>query len=178
MATLDEILGGSPPDGGGYAPKGSQEWAKQNSGDNAPVEFTTTPRSSTPTPTTPAPPLAQTKPEAKTGDTKGVGGYEELFRKLNPYTPPTADELEKEKKKRKRDEILAAIGDGITALSNLYFATQYAPSMYDGKKTMSEATRVRYDKLLKDREEKNTAYYNGLLRAKQADADNAYRERS
>lgn len=121
MATLDEILGGSPPDG---------------------------------------------------------GGYEELFKKLNPYTPPTAEELEKERKREKRAQIFAAIGDGITALSNLFFATQYAPNMYDGKNTISAANKVRYDKLLKDREEKNTAYFNGLMRARQADADNAHRERS
>lgn len=169
MATLDEILGGSPPSGGN-APKGSAEWAEQNSGENAPVSSTKTTRAGTP--------QVQTKPEAKAGDATGGGGYEELYRRLNPYTPPTAEELEKEKKKQKRNEIFAAIGDGVMALSNLYFATQYAPSMYDGKKTMSEATRVRYDKLIKDREEKNTAYFNGLLKAKQADADDAHRERS
>ena len=192
MATLDEILGGSPPSGGNApkgtaewaaqnsgenagksstpAPKGTQEWAAQNSDDNAPVSSTTTTRAGTP--------QVQTKPEAKAGDATGGGGYEELYRRLNPYTPPTAEELEKEKKKQKRNEIFAAIGDGVMALSNLYFATQYAPSMYDGKKTMSEATRVRYDKLIKDREEKNTAYFNGLLKAKQADAEDAHRERS
>lgn len=146
MATLDEILGGSPPDGGGHAPKGSQEWAEQNSGENA--------------------------------GGSGGGGYEELFKKLNPYTPPTAEELEKERKREKRAQIFAAIGDGITALSNLFFTTQYAPNMYDGKNTISTANKVRYDKLVKDREEKNTAYYNALMRARQADDEAAHRERS
>ncbi len=108
----------------------------------------------------------------------GGGGFEELFKQLNPYTPPTAEEVEKEKKKRRRDELFAAIGDGISALSNLYFTTKGAPNMYTGKNTMSEKTKVRYDKLVKDREEKNTAYYNGLMRARQADAENAHRERS
>ncbi len=37
MATLDEILGGSSPDSGGHAPKGTKEWTEQHSGDNAPV---------------------------------------------------------------------------------------------------------------------------------------------
>ena len=106
-----------------------------------------------------------------------IGTYEELYRQLNPYTPPTAEELEKERKKQKRNEIFAAIGDGVMALSNLFFTTRGAPNMYSGKNTMSEATKVRYDKLIKDREDKQIAYYNGLLRAKEADAAAANAER-
>ena len=196
MATLDEILGGSPPNGGGHAPKGSQEWAEQNSGDNAGGSGGSTPPKGSQewaeqnsgdnapvssSPTAPTQPGAKSKPSSVAGAPAsggGGGGYEELFKKLNPYTPPTAEELEKERKREKRAQIFAAIGDGITALSNLFFTTQYAPNMYDGKNTISQANKVRYDKLIKDREEKNTAYFNGLMRARQADAENAHRERS
>lgn len=174
MATLDEILGGSPQSGGSGAPKGSLEWAGQNSGDNAPV---TSP--ATPSPTKAKPEQAKPEPISTGGDASGGGGggYEELYKKLNPYTPPTAEELEKERKREKRAQIFAAIGDGITALSNLFFTTQYAPSMYNGKNTLSDANKVRYDKLLKDREEKKTAYFNGLMKAKQADDEAAKRSR-
>ena len=196
MATLDEILGGSPPNGGGHAPKGSQEWAEQNSGDNAGGSGGSTPPKGSQewaeqnsgdnapvssSPTAPTQPGAKSKPSSVAGAPAsggGGGGYEELFKKLNPYTPPTAEELEKERKREKRAQIFAAIGDGITALSNLFFTTQYAPNMYDGKNTISQANKVRYDKLIKDREEKNTAYFNGLMRARQADAEDAHRERS
>ena len=196
MATLDEILGGSPPDSGGHAPKGSQEWAEQNSGENAGGSGGSTPPKGSQewaeqnsgenapvssSPTAPTQPGAKSKPSSGAGAPAsggGGGGYEELFKKLNPYTPPTAEELEKERKREKRAQIIAAIGDGITALSNLFFTTQYAPNMYDGKNTISTANKVRYDKLVKDREEKNTAYYNALMRARQADEDAAHRERS
>ena len=196
MATLDEILGGSPPDGGGHAPKGSQEWAEQNSGENAGGSGGSTPPKGSQewaeqnsgenapvssSPTAPTQPGAKSKPSSGAGAPAsggGGGGYEELFKKLNPYTPPTAEELEKERKREKRAQIFAAIGDGITALSNLFFTTQYAPNMYDGKNTISTANKVRYDKLVKDREEKNTAYYNALMRARQADDEAAHRERS
>ena len=196
MATLDEILGGSPPDSGGHAPKGSQEWAEQNSGENAGGSGGSTPPKGSQewaeqnsgenapvssSPTAPTQPGAKSKPSSGAGAPAsggGGGGYEELFKKLNPYTPPTAEELEKERKREKRAQIFAAIGDGITALSNLFFTTQYAPNMYDGKNTISTANKVRYDKLVKDREEKNTAYYNALMRARQADEDAAHRERS
>lgn len=193
MATLDDILGNggnTPPPKGAKVwheqqqdsptvpppAKGTKEWTEQHSGDNAPV--------SSPPAAPPAP--AKQKDAQPTGggtsagggSLSGGGGYEALFRQLNPYTPPTAEELEKEKKKQKRDRIFAAIGDGISALSNLFFTTQYAPNMYTGKDTMSERTKIRYGKLMKDREEKNTAYFNGLIRAKQADAEEAHRERS
>ncbi|MDO4163140.1 MAG: hypothetical protein Q4D56_01960 [Bacteroides sp.] len=106
------------------------------------------------------------------------GGYESLFRQLNPYKPPTQEELEKERKKQKRDMIFAAIGDGISALSNLFFTTQGAPNMYTGKNTMSERTKIRYDKLASDREKNNSAYFNGLMKARQADAEAADKERA
>lgn len=170
MATLDEILGGSSPDSGGHALKGTKEWTEQHSGDNAPV--------SSPPTAPPAPAKQNGTPPTDGGTPAGGGGYEALFRQLNPYTPPTAEELEKEKKKQRRNEIFAAIGDGVMALSNLFFTTQGAPNMYTGKNTMSERTKIRYDKLMKDRDEKNTAYFNGLIRAKQADAEEAHRERS
>lgn len=170
MATLDEILGGSSPGSGGYAPKGTKEWTEQHSGDNAPV--------SSPPAAPPTPAKQNGTPPTNGGTSAGGGGYEALFRQLNPYTPPTAEELEKEKKKQRRNEIFAAIGDGVMALSNLFFTTQGAPNMYTGKNTMSERTKIRYDKLMKDRDEKNTAYFNGLIRAKQADAEEAHRERS
>lgn len=156
MTTLDEILGDGSTPSGGNPPKGSQESAEQNSGEKS-------------------------KPSSGAGapaSGSGGGGYEELFKKLNPYTPLTEEEKAKEQKKRRRDEIISAIGDGVAALSNLYFTTQGAPNMYTGKNTMSEATKVRYDKLLKEREANETAYLQGMLRAKQADDEASRAERS
>ncbi len=194
MATLDDILGNEGGDGGGTpAPKGSQEWheqqennppasppakgtqewAEQNSGNNAP---TTTPVS------TPAPkkePQATTSTTTTTQPSEGGGmSYADMFKKLNPYTPPTEEELEKEKKRQKRELMFAAIGDGITALANLFFTTQYAPNMYSGKNTLSERAQVRYDKLKKERDENNAAYANGMQRAMQADERKAEADRA
>lgn len=103
--------------------------------------------------------------------------YEELFKLLNPYKPPTQEELEKERKKQKREQIFAAIGDGISALSNLYFTTQYAPNMYSGRNTASQRVKDRWDKLAADRNANMTAYINGLMRARQADDAYDYNER-
>ena len=104
--------------------------------------------------------------------------YTDMYKRLNPYQPPTEQELEKERKKQRREQIFAAIGDGISALSNLFFTTQYAPNMYSGRNTASQRTKERWDKLAADRNANMTAYINGLMRAQQADDeyDKAERE--
>lgn len=104
--------------------------------------------------------------------------YEEMFKKLNPYQPPTEQELEKERKKQRREQIFAAIGDGISALSNLFFTTQYAPNMYSGRNTASQRTRERWDKLAAERNANMTAYINGLMKARQADDEYNDNERA
>lgn len=181
MATMDDILGnggGTPP------PKGSKEWheLQQDAPSVSSPAKGTQKWTEQQAVAIPAVTGSQSEtvaaPPAKQADVNGGSlSYTELYKKLNPYTPPTAEELEKEKKKQKRDQIFAAIGDGISALSNLFFTTQYAPNMYTGKNTMSERTKVRYDKLMKEREGKEKEYYEGLMKAKIADEEGDDRER-
>lgn len=102
--------------------------------------------------------------------------YVELYQQMSPYRPPTDEELEKERKKQKRNAIFAAIGDGISALSNLFFTTQYAPNAYDPSKGMSAATKTRFDKLKKEREDNQREYMNGFLRAMQMDGNANYKD--
>lgn len=95
--------------------------------------------------------------------------YVELYKAFNPNRPETEEERVKREKKEKREAIFASISDGISALSNLFFATQYAPNSYDPSKGMSARTRARWDKLRQEREANNRAYYDGLFRAYQLD---------
>lgn len=173
MATLDDILGGATTNGGGSSTqKGLQEQKEENSGENSSVSSSTETQSQSGSNSNPS------SGADATASGGGGGGYEKLLNQLNPYTIPSEKDLEKERKREKRAQLFAAIGDGIAALSNLFFTTQGAPSMYDGKNTITGANKVRYDKLVKDREGKNDAYFNSLMRARQADSENANRERS
>ena len=181
MATMDDILG----NGGGTPPlKGSKEWHEQQQDApsvSSPVKGTqkwTEQQAAAAPAVTGSQSETVAAPPAKQADVNGGSlSYAELYKKLNPYKPPTDEELAKEKKKQKREQIFAAIGDGISALSNLFFTTQYAPNMYTGKNTMSERTKVRYDKLMKEREGKEKEYYEGLMKAKIADEEGDDRER-
>jgi hypothetical protein len=80
-----------------------------------------------------------------------------------------------EKKKRKRERIISAIGDGISAFSNLYFTGKGALDSH-ATKTASEATGDRWDKIAKERESKRKEYYNGLMKAQQLDDERDYTE--
>lgn len=101
---------------------------------------------------------------------KSAMSYADMFAAMEPYKEPTKEELEKERKKEKRERLFAAIGDGISALSNLFFTTQYAPNMYDpNKETNSEKVENYWTNLRKEREANRRRYVDGYLKAKQAD---------
>ena len=104
--------------------------------------------------------------------------YVEMFQKMSPYKPPTDEELEKERKKEKREKIFAAIGDGIAALSNLFFTTQGAPNAYDPKNSLSAKAQERWDKLKKEREENGRYYTAAYMQAMKNDEEGARDDRN
>lgn len=104
--------------------------------------------------------------------------YVEMFQKMSPYKPPTEEELEKERKKEKREKIFAAIGDGIAALSNLFFTTQGAPNAYDSKNSLSAKAQERWDKLKKERDENSRYYTAAYMQAMKNDEEGARDERN
>lgn len=81
------------------------------------------------------------------------------------YRVRTPQEIEAQRKADKRNALFAAIGDGVSALSNLYFTTKGAPSVERGGKTLSEAQQAASDKWWKDEKEAREAYIRDLLRA-------------
>lgn len=126
------------------------------------------------------PPLAPPPEQPKTPaipEKERRMSYVDILKQLNPYQPPTQEELEKERKKEKRERMFAAIGDGISALSNLYFTTQYAPNMYNHENSQSDKVRSKWDKLRADRDAQMNAYIKNLMAAQQADDENAENER-
>ena len=104
--------------------------------------------------------------------------YVEMYQRLNPFQPPTEEDLEKERKKAKREKIFAAIGDGISALSNLYFTTRYAPNMYNHENAQSAKVERKWQQLQADRDAQMNAYIRNLMAAKQADDDREDKDRN
>lgn len=113
----------------------------------------------------PAPPIIK----------KTSTGYDSLIEKLKSKEADYSDEERRKiERKKKRDKLFSAIGDGVSALSSLYFTTQYAPPTYDGNRSSTARTNARYDKLLGEFDANKKDYYNSYakLLALQAAADN------
>lgn len=110
-----------------------------------------------------------------TKGTKGGGArpqgltYAQVYEKLNksPYLSP--EEEAKERKRERRQKLFASIGDGISALSNLYFTTKGAPNMYDSRQSQSGKVAAYWDKVRQDRENDRRRYVDGYIKAAQAD---------
>ena len=135
------------------APKETEAWTEQHSGENAPA-----PTESKPTPQTDVtPPADKGLGVSPQNNADAVMGYDQQIAALQEAANKTKPETEEERKKRERREkskkIIAAVGDGLMALSNLYFTTRGAPNMYDHK-TMSQQTplQAQLDKLKAERE--------------------------
>ena len=104
--------------------------------------------------------------------------YTDMFTKLSPYQPPTPEELANERKKEKREKVFSAISDGISALSNLYFTTKYAPNMYRHENSQSAKTENKWEKLRANRDAQQNAYIRNLMAANQADDERKDKDRN
>lgn len=74
-------------------------------------------------------------------------GYDHQIEALESAAAAVKPETEEERKKRERKEkskkIISAIGDGISALSNLYFTSQYAPNSFNPRNSsLTKLTQV------------------------------------
>lgn len=180
------------------APVGSMAWAEQNN--TQPVQQkqaepvqqivasngqNTTQTTTASDPVTVINPKSTTAPQTGTkewseqnsGKNAPVNGMSmaEIYNLLNPYKAPTAEEIAKEKKRQKTASIISTIGDGLTAMSNIYFTSQYAPNMYDGS-SLTQKNQVRYDKLKKERDDNRKEYLRGYINAMKIDQDLAHQK--
>lgn len=101
--------------------------------------------------------------------------YEEMFEQYFPGEQPLSA---KEQKRQRREAVYSALGDGISALSNLYYTNRYAPSAYDPSASLSKKNNERWQKLIADRKSQAQQYYNAQMRAMQADDLQAIRKQN
>lgn len=73
--------------------------------------------------------------------------------------PETDEERKKRERREKSKRIIAAVSDGISALSNLYFTSQYAPNMYNHEKgSMTNSVDAGIEKMKAERENNADKY--------------------
>lgn len=115
---------------------------------------------------TPASTVSPTAPDYK-ADLIGYDNQIDILKKAQADYAKANETEEQRKKREKREKakrVIAAVGDGIRALSNLYFTSQYAPNMYNPNDSQLAKTDARQEKLKAEREENRDKYLNYSLR--------------
>lgn len=101
--------------------------------------------------------------------------YEQMFKQLHPELDPKL--IEAERKRQKRNELFAALGDGISALANLHYTTQYAPNA-DLRPYLSDAAAKRKQKFDDDLNKWRDNYIQAYERAQAQDKAQAERDKA
>ncbi len=92
---------------------------------------------------------------------RGMAEMLELLKKGRAkYAPETEDERKKRVKRERANAVIAALGDGISAISNMVTSSKGAPSMYEAQNGMLPKWRERYDKAKAARKEREDNYLN------------------
>ena len=110
--------------------------------------------------------------QSKSGDLSGekpqVDVYDESIRIMREWKRAHPLETEEDRVARERREkskrIISAMSDGISAMSNLYFTSQYAPNAYTGENSQLKATDAVIDKIKAQRQKDADQYLNYSLK--------------
>ncbi len=109
-----------------------------------------------------------------------VSNYDQVYKILEQQIANNPIETPEQRKKRERNEkwegIISGIGDAVSAVSNLYFTSHYAPNMYDHRSSLSDKAKARWDKAKAERDATINQHLNYAIKLGQLkDADRNWR---
>lgn len=101
----------------------------------------------------------ETKPQSK------QLSYADMYKILNPEMNETAEQRANREKKERTKARIAALGDGLRALSNIYFATNGAKVVHNPESDMTKAINKRKAYMDAQREKNRASWLTGYQRA-------------
>ena len=116
-------------------------------------------------PTTPAPAVTTTAPSTEGEE---YHTYRDFFAKLAPQT--SDEDKKKQMRRERRKAIVSALGDGLSALSNLYFTTKGAPDQ-GLKPGMTDAAKKRMDDLRAQWQKEKDKYQDLMVKGLEMDRE-------
>lgn len=105
------------------------------------------------------------KPEAKQEPENKQLTYAEMYKMLNPDDSVSAEQRANREKKERTKARIAALGDGLRALSNIYFATKGAKVVHNPESDMTKEVNKRKDYMDAQREKNRAAWLAGYQKA-------------
>ena len=97
--------------------------------------------------------------------------YADMYKMLNPEREETAEQKANREKKERTKARIAAIGDGLRALSNIYFATKGAKVVHNPESDMTNAVNKRKDYMDAQREKNRAVWLTGYQKAMALDEE-------
>lgn len=91
--------------------------------------------------------------------------YADMYKMLNPEHQETAEQRANREKKERTKARIAALGDGLRALSNIYFATKGAKVVHNPESDMTKVVNKRKAYMDEQREKNRAAWQAGYQRA-------------
>lgn len=91
--------------------------------------------------------------------------YVEMYEMLNPKHEETAEQKANREKKERTKARIAALGDGLRALSNIYFSTKGARVVHNPESDMTKVVNKRKEYMDAQREKNRAAWLAGYQRA-------------
>lgn len=111
-------------------------------------------------------------PVVKQDETPKRMSYAEMFKAMYGDGGEETEEQKKKRLKRERtNALIASVGDGLRALSNMYFATQNAKVNHNPEQDMSAAMLKRKQLLDTQRENNRAAWLKGYQKAQELDEE-------
>lgn len=109
-------------------------------------------------------------PVVKQDETPKRMSYADMFKAMYGNGEEETEEQKKKRMKRERtNAIIASVGDGLRALSNMYFATKNAKVNHNPEQDMSATMLKRKQLLDTQREENRAAWLKGYQKAQELD---------
>lgn len=97
--------------------------------------------------------------------------YADMYKMLNPEQEETAEQKERREKKERTKARIAALGDGLRALSNIYFSTKGARVVHNHESDMTKVVNKRKEYMDAQREKNRAAWLAGYQRAMALDEE-------
>lgn len=91
--------------------------------------------------------------------------YADMYKILNPELNETAEQRANREKKERTKARIAALGDGLRALSNIYFATKGAKVVHNPESDMTKSVNKRKAYMDAQREKNRASWLAGYQRA-------------
>lgn len=97
--------------------------------------------------------------------------YADMYKMLNPEREETAEQKANREKKERTKARIAALGDGLRALSNIYFSTKGAKVIHNPESDMTKVVNKRKEYMDAQREKNRASWLAGYQRAMALDEE-------